>query len=400
MYFYRLKLIIQDKQNCVILICTFLVFLLVMNSLSFGAAKRSSIPVGILNLDDSISANQLVEDLKEVPSLFIYEEERHILNNLLYEEQISTIFVIEEGYEKSIQSGKTKELITMYYLKDNENAKIISDIFAGEMLYNICLNKGYRLYKKLPIEGIDSSSIFTKQEYFKYAQGLMDSADFDFTFDISMITHDGKITEKQTLSNSIIYQQILWGILGMLLSFLAMILAASIVLEHETGVYKRVGISLLHPAMIDISHLAVMLTITSVFSLPMCMLIGNKISAFTFTKGIGLYLLIVLYSTVIGLWFILLAKIIGKVVKYQYLGVLSIAIFGVLGFINLITGFLKSNLLNISKIVPNSWFIQGFTDIILNDTLQEIPYTSYSVLMVMAILMLLLNKIYGDRQSR
>lgn len=400
MYFYRLKLIIQDKQNCVILIFTFLIFLLVMNSLSFGAANRSSIPVGILNLDDSISANQLVEDLKEVPSLYIYEEERQKLDNLLYEEQISTIFVIEAGYEKSLQSGITKNLIMMYYLKDNENVKIISDIFAGEMLYNICLNKGYRLYNKLPMEGIDRSEILSKQEYFEYAQGLMDSADFDFTFDIAMVNQEGKKTENQLLSNSVIYQQIIWGILGMLLSFLSMILATSIVLEYESGLNKRIGISLLKSAMIDRSHLTVMLTISSIISLPLCVIIGNKVSTFTVRQGIGLCLLITLYSTVVGLWFILLAKIIRKVVKYQYIGVLSIAIFGILGFVNLIAGFLNSNLLNISKIVPNSWFIQGFTDIILNDTLQEMPYTSYGVLLIMAMLMVLINKLYGDRQSR
>lgn len=400
MYFYRLKLIFQDKQNCIILACTFLVFLLVMNSLSFGATKRSSIPVGILNLDDSMSSNQLVEDLKEVPSLYIYEEERQKLNNLLYKEQISAIFIIEAGYEKSIQSGKTKELITMYYLTDNENAKVISDIFAGEMLYNICLNKGYQLYKKLPMEDIENSAIYSKQEYFKYAKGLMESADFDFTFDIAMVNQNGKITGKQTLSNSVIYQQIIWGILGMLLSFLSMILAASIVLEYETGLHKRIGISLLHSTMIDINHLAVMLSISSIFSLPLCFLIGIKVSGFTFTKGVGLYFLILLFSSVIGLWFILLAKIIRKVVKYQYLGVLSVTIFGIVGFLNLIAAFLNSNLLNVSKIVPNSWFIQGFTDIILNDNLQEIPYTSYTVLIIMAIFMFILNKLFGDRQSR
>jgi hypothetical protein len=108
----------------------------------------------------------------------------------------------------------------------------------------------------------------------------------------------------------------------------------------------------------------------------------------------------ILFSIVIGLWFILLSKLIHKVVKYQFVGAFSIVLFGILGFLNRLDGFIDSNLLNISKLIPNSWFIQGFTDIILNGSLQYIPYVSFGILIITAICIFGLNEFIGYRQNR
>jgi hypothetical protein len=268
--------------------------------------------------------------MKQVPSLYVYEEDETSLKKLLHSEQLSAIFVIEEGYEKAIQAGKTDELITMFYLKNNGTVKIISDIFAGEMLYKIGLYKGYNLYKALPFSRVDESTDseegelvshrFSEHEYLEYAQGLTKSTDFDFGFDISMINVERNKEISDKLNNSVIYQQIIWGILGMLLSFIAMIMATGIVIDKEIGLDKRIGISLLRTRKVDFSHLGAMLTVLSIFSLILCILVGSKVPDFNLLIGASLYLLMLLFSLVMGLWFVLLGKVIRKVGKYQYIG--------------------------------------------------------------------------------
>lgn len=358
-YLFRMKLIFQDKMTCIVMSFTLLLFLFIMNSLSLGAQEKSSIPIGLINLDHSESAEQLAESVRHVPALFVYEGDKTSLMKLLNEEQINAIFVIKEGYEKSIQIGKSNKLITMYYLEDNKTAKIISDIIAGEMLFKISLYKGFNLYKALPFNkgkndnpdseiGVLDPKRYKEQEYLNYAQKLLESSDYNFSFDINLVNVEKNEEVGEKLDNSIIYQQIIWVILGMLISFVAMFMVAGIVLDKEMGLDKRIRISLLRIRTVDYSHLIAILTVLSIYSLLLCILVGSKLKDFTLRQGGSLYLLVLLFSLCLGLWFILLGKVIHQVGRYQYIGSFSILLFGFIGFLYLVKGIVNSELLNIS----------------------------------------------------
>ncbi len=372
LYVFRMKAIFRDKLTCIIIVLSVLVFLFIVNQLSLNARERSSIPIGLLNSDQSESANQLAGDIKEIPAFYVYEGTEKELKGLLYKEQIHAFFVIEEGYEKWIQTGKTDELITMYYLADNKTVKILSDIFAGEMLYKICLYKGYNLYHSLPepenggTAGSNRNKGYSENEYMDYAKSLTALSDFDFAFDISMINVENQGTQTK-LDNSVIYLQVIWGILGMLLSFMAMLMTAGIVLEKEAGMAGRIKISLLRPFFIDLSHLGAALTVQGFLAILLCIILGRKLPDFTFRQGGALFLSMMLFSLVMGLWFLFLGKFISRPGIYQLIGIFSILLFGLLGFLDLTAELMDIKLLNISKIIPNCWFIDEFTDIILRN---------------------------------
>ena len=410
-YLIRMKLIFQDKMTCIVMLVTLLLFLFIMNSLSLGAQEKSSIPIGLINLDHTESAEQLAENVRQVPALFVYEGDKTSLMKLLYEEQINSIFVINEGYEESIQRGKSNKLITMYYLEDNKTAKIISDIIAGEMLFKISLYKGFNLYKSLPVnknknDNSDSeigeldSKRYTEDEYLNYAQKLLESSDYNFSFDITLVNVEKNEEVGKKIDNSMLYQQIIWAILGMLLSFVAMFMVTGIVLDKEMGLDKRIRISSLRIRTVDYSHLFAILTVLSIYSLLLCILVGSKLKEFTLWQGGSLYLLLLLFSLCLALWFILLGKVIRQVGRYQYIGSFSILLFGFIGFFYLVKSFVNSELLNISYFIPNSWFIQGFTDIILNTSLQDIPYTAHKNLAIIGLCLFILNGLIGRRQNR
>ncbi len=407
LYVFRMKAVFSDKLTVVIMLLSALCFFFLINNLSLHAEERSSIPIGVVNLDRSESANELVENIKEVPAFFVYEGGESELKALLYKEEIRVYFIIKEGYEKSIQAGSTDKLIDMYYPKEDASAKLLSDIIAGEMLYKICLYKGYQSYQFLPRNntGKNTSDPETREdnrlsekEYADYAKSLEARPDFAFAFDISLVNiNNGDFEGK--IDNSVLYLQAVWGIIAMLLSFTAMLITAGSVLEKETGIQRRAKISLLRPYSMDFSHFGAAFTVQSILAFFLCYVLHGKTESLL-KQDIQLFFLLELFSGVMILWFLFLGKLSERLGRYQLIGVISNLIFGLLGFLYLLEGFIDKNLLNISKIIPNCWFIEEFTDIILKTNLQGIPYISFIKFIIAACGLLILNGLISKRQNR
>ncbi len=404
LYIFRIKTILNDKLTCFIMAFSVLVLLFIVNNLSINAGDRSSIPIGLLNLDRSDSAGELAGNIENVPALYVYEGTEKELRELLYKEEIKAYFIINEGYEKALRTEKLSGLVTMYYPKEDKSAKILSDLIAGEMLHQICLNKGYNLYRSLPWETVTgqkkgSSNRDLEKEYTDYANSLITLPDFNFAFDIRLVNIKNRDFEGR-VENSVLYLQAVWGLAAMLLSFTAMMMTAGSVSEKETGIQSRVKISLLSPYRMDFNHFTASFTAQSILGVLIILSFTGRISGFTTKQGILLFLSMELFSAVMILWFLLLGKFTDRTGRYQLFGSLSILGFGLLGFLYLISGFIDEKLLNISKIIPNCWFIEEFTDIILKTSLQDIPYMSYIKLTITAVGLLILNGITGKRQYR
>ncbi len=405
LYAFRMKAIFSDKITWFITVLTLLVSLFLINNLSGNAGERSSVPIGLVNLDRSESADELTGKIKEVPALYVYEKEERELKELLYKEEIRAYFIIKAGYEKSIREGKTEELITMYFTEGDESAKILSDIIAGEMLHKICMYKSYHLYRSLPFKDTDKNDFnsetannrLSEKEYAAYSNSLAATPDFDFAFDMRMINTSNQNQERE-INNSVLYLQAVWGIIAMLLSFTAMLMTAGSVFEKESGIQRRLKVSVIKPYTMDISHFGAAFTVLSILSLFLCGVLIGKTGDLSMNRAIPLFLSLELFSMVMILWFLFLGKLTGRTSRYQLFGVISIFAFGLLGFLYMVEDFTKDKLLNISKIIPNRWFIEGFTDIILNKNLQGIPYISYAGFIISAMGLLILNGFINKRQ--
>ncbi|WFR59842.1 ABC transporter permease [Anaerocolumna sp. AGMB13025] len=407
LFLIRLKTIFDHKLTSILMVVSVISFLFVINTLSFHAKERSSVPVGIVNLDTSQSADDVVEAIKKVPAFYVYEGKEKELKDLLYKEEIRAYFIIREGYEKSIRNGKTDELITMYYLEGDESAKILSDLIAGEMLYKICLYKGYNLYKALPFGSkslgasgsLNRKEELSEQEYMEYANSLLTSPDFDFAFDIRMVDSSNQ-DSAGSIGNSILYLQAVWGITAMLLSFMAMLLTAVTVYEKEQGIRQRVKITLNKHYYMDVNHFTVTFCLLSIITLLLSLGLFFQVPGLGLAGACKIFFLSELFLAVMILWFLLLGNLTVRTVRYQLLGVFSVLIFGFLGFFSLAAGFFDNKLLNISKIIPNCWFIKEFTVIILNTNLENIPYISYIKFIITACGLLVVNGFISKRQYR
>jgi hypothetical protein len=77
-------------------------------------------------------------------------------------------------------------------------------------------------------------------------------------------------------------------------------------------------------------------------------------------------------------------------ISYQIICTIVILATGGLGFYSLISGLYESNLNICLKFIPNSWFIMGFTDIIIYGSRGGYLNEGHRMLLVMSAVVLIL----------
>ena len=386
-FLFRMKLILKDKTTAMVLVISVILFAILIRSLSTSAEDQSSLPVGIVDYDNSKCSKDLVSALKEVTTLRMIEENAPKLQELLLDEMITSIFIIEKGYEERLKSGDLKDMITMYYKKENKSASIISEIVAGEMIYPVSYYKGYRYYEQTPFEG----SKQTASQYESYMRNFVGNrGDFDFAFDMIYTNQEKIVVAEQQISNSVLYNQFIIGILGIFIAFLAMFLLSGTVREKEMGVVIRQRISRFNILKSDLGNLGALLITEGLIALPFTSLVMFELKSKDIRLWASAYILILLNALVLGGAMLLIAKMINRMLLYQVFCSVLILLTGGLGFYHLLTGFYQGFADNLIKIIPNSWFIKGFTDIIIYGSEGGYFKDGHLVLLSMAVILFVL----------
>jgi hypothetical protein len=363
------------------------VFAMLIRSLSTAAEDLSSLPVGIVDYDKSSCSEALVSALGKVETLRMVGGSEKELRKLLLDEMITSYFVIEKDYETHIKTGDLKKLITMYYKQDNKSSSIIADIVAGEMLYPIGLYTGLRYYNQLPVnDQLPAGQKLSENEYISYMKNLVESSkDFNFAFRIVYAKPGNSKLSEEPLPNSILYNQFIFGILGIMIAFIAMFILSQTVSEKENGVDIRLKISGFSVLKRDIGNLAALLLWEGVLALFYTWLILRQLDNGNGKLWLSVYLLLLLNSTVLGGIMLLLTKVIKKMLLYQILCSTLILLSGGLGFYQMLSGFYQGFIEDMVKFIPNSWFIREFTDIIVYGSRDGYSREGYHILAIMAI---------------
>ena len=76
---------------------------------------------------------------------------------------------------EAVSAGKYRGLLNVYHEEGDNVATLVTDIVAGEMMYDICQAHAYLAYEKLkPGE----KEKFDREEYEAYAASLLGSEEF------------------------------------------------------------------------------------------------------------------------------------------------------------------------------------------------------------------------------
>ena len=339
-FILRLKICLKDRTAGICYVISAVVMFCLLLGLSSASEERSAVPIGLYVADESEEATLLVEQMRKTPSIYIYEKSLEELKELLLDGYIDSIYVIEEGYGARVRSTDIDGLVTVISGKDDQTSVMISDIIAGDMMYEICLNKSYRLYADtLPTNALD------KEEYSSYIRELYDSNEFAFNFAVVYKDPKVKKIEERQVTNGMIYKQMIAGMLAMLLCLMAFVSCNCFCIEYEKGVAYRLK---------ELPGSRIPKEIMDFFGVFMYTLPLSIAAGFLFSD-ISAVLVSVVYLMIMCALCTFISKTAKKTESYQLVGAVLVIGLGILGFVSVFAGIIGGP--DFLKYTPNAIYI-------------------------------------------
>ena len=205
----RIKLLCSSKR----LIGLFIVFLmltgLIMNSYDEVAIEKSSIPIGIIDLDNTSMTKDIIKEIDNSEIIRVISGDKEELFNKLQKNEIFSLFIYEKGFTDKVLSLDTDEVIPYYYPSNNMVTKVVSDIVLAGMLDEICYTYCYKSYYK-------NTKLYTyrytPEQYKEYIYNLYKNEDKTLSFRFNIM--DNNTTKDDSLFDTVLlYKEIVFAIL-------------------------------------------------------------------------------------------------------------------------------------------------------------------------------------------
>lgn len=351
----RLKLLFKDKAALLVLVLCGLCFWFCMEDFNQGAEERAGIPIGIVNqAQKEQSAQALIERLKQQSALYVTVGNYKELEQKMLDGYIRCILVIQEGYEEKLRQGNVKNLIAVYREEKDNVAVLITDIVAGEMLYDICLARSYQVYEELPAS---EKQKYTREEYEAYAASLIEKEDFDFAFSFRFVdTKGGESSQKA--GNSLFYRQAVAAAAAVLFALLQFLAMSGLVFEKEQGIALRRRLLVMG----RFSQAAGNILAAGILAVLPCV-----IFTVCTCKGSGrweiffpIFWTSVLFSVMMGIAYYLWADFAHNLFSYQIGGAVFLLLTGIAGFCSMAEGVAGEFPVWLD-LVPNCMYLKWFT---------------------------------------
>lgn len=354
----RVRLFLKDRMTLFVLSVSVLGFLFCMADMNRGAEELASVPVGLVDLDRSEKSGELKDRLDALEALSVkcgtYEE----LAALMEDGRIRCILEIREGYGERLYAGKSRGLLGVYYGEDDRVATIVTDIVAGEMMYDICQAQAYLTYEDLPAGEKDK---YSRQEYEAYAASLVGGEDFDFAFAFRFVGEGGQ-ERKTGIKSSLFYRQVAAAVAALLFALLQMSALSGQCLEREAGISRRRHLAGLSRGA---EFLGSMVACTVFSMLP------AAVFAVCVAAGVGewkkfspVFWTSVLFSVMMALFYYLLAELAPGLFTYQVAGTVVLLVFGICGFCGMAEGILFPEFPGWFDYIPNCAYLRWFVGVL------------------------------------
>lgn len=353
-----LKLMLKNKAVIIILAIISVLFLLLLKSFSTEINVKSNIPIGIIDEDRTDMSKTFVENCKKQEGIYVYDTTRENLEQKLYKNEITGYFVIKPGFQKNVEKGNVKKLIESYSYKSTSFSAIISDILAGEIIYELCLSNTWNMYANLDA----AQSKYNREQFYDYIRKLGEDSQYQYAFDVQFVSDNKGGNGQTAFQYQLIYEQIELGIISMLFCMIAMFLVWSILENPNSQVLRRKSLLFIP---------------TPIFYLGDIVAAGGIMSLYTILGSLFMYLMLhspniqkFLYMTFTGIAFSFgivfvfwcIRKIIKSNTAYQLISFLVIVITGAVSMLSIFSIELEKA----AKLIPNYWFIKGITDAIIS----------------------------------
>lgn len=354
----RLALIVRDKMTVIVFIFCIIVFLLGISELNRTASEQTSLPVGVVDLDQSEASAEFCEKLVKLDSLKVTFGSAEELARQLDESFVRCVIVIKDGFEKKLKKGQYKGIMEMHRQETDAVATVIADIAAGEIMQEICLAHTWKAYNS-NVEDSNEAKM-TEEEYAAYTKDFSADDQFNFAFEFHYADTAGK--EKNPTENSIFYREVVAAAAILLLSLLQFCTMAGIQFEKAQGITRRRRMFRIGMISEAIGNMAATAVCSMLAAIVFCVCVCSGIGSYE--KFWGLFLITIGYCIVMSLVYFVLAKCTRGILSYQMIGSIVVLAFGVIGFCSTVDGTVLRDLPSWFFKIPNSVYLKAFIDLL------------------------------------
>lgn len=356
----RFRLMWRNRLFILLCILLPLFFSLVVNRIFAKSSLYDSVPIAVIDLDNSILSQEVIENIKKNSSIDLKVIGEGDIENYISKEKVQAVYVFEQGMEADIQSGKYDEIISVYAVPGSLTAMGVSDIIAGEIIPAVCEYKVINAAEKLLPEEEREKIIEGISKRIKELQG---NENFVLPVIADMRTPmKEKVSEeeKDVFSTSI-------G-LGLIIIFstLFMLTGSSIIIkERENSVRNRiraVGIAPFRLLAADILSLTSAGMIITVLQFLMMYTAFEKVSA----EGLlAAFLVMLSYAFTASGMLLLASTVIKKRISFQSFMPVIILIIGILSGCIWSLEMMPSVIGRIAVFIPPYWAHAGLLELVL-----------------------------------
>ena len=356
----RLKLLLTNKKLIILYIFFIVLSASIMLTFSKEAEEKSSIPIGIVDLDNTDISRTIINRLSCDETIRVVKGSRDDLLKKLETGEVYSVFVYEKGFSKKLLELDTSGIINHIYPKDAMFGQIISDIVLSPMLDDVCYlycRQQYYHNEKRYIK------ISTKDEYENYFRNLYQTESKKVSFDFKVISNQVRNSDK--LKTKLLYFEIIIGISAILIILVSMIIGNIFIDDYIKGVHKRLYISTMKTSSILLGDFLASVVVSAGFGTIVSVILFKELEITKFNQIIKLLLLIWALECTISMLFVLLSRACKDFVAYQLIGSMCVLILGISGAVYILGFLVDKSISNKLVFAPVATLINGYKNIIV-----------------------------------
>ena len=393
---YRLKIIFKSFFVRVAFVIAILVTIGLIGSFAKVADEKTSIPVGVIDSDNSERSKNIVENLKNVPSLYIIEGEYEELEHQLVEGNVYVIIEINKGFEEFLKEGKKDKLLTQYYISGNKNMSLVSDVVLSQVLDDICYFACIRAYHQH-----DEYDLRSDKEYQEHLRHIYEEykGSVDFDFEIVNIESNKNVTDN--VSNGIIYKLVMVGIITILVSFITLFASNVIISDIRYNTHVRMNISHANCISKAIGDLLALFITSLIYIILSFIILFGKLGLNSFDEVLQMIIGLVLFNVMVCGVFVLLANVVVKEpVMFQIIGAFTVCLMGIFGSFEIIAVLVPDFMKKLANIIPNVYVVRLYNKLcFVEDGIDVLgDMTIFTLVIVFGMLLLVKAKDFIEKR--
>lgn len=390
----RIKLLISNRL-LIFSMCIFFCIATIVSSTFFVTAKdNSSIPVGIVDLDNSTHSKLVIKNMEKVKLVRTTVGTKEQLIDKLKKGELNAVFVIKKGLAYNIESQNINKIVEAYYLSDTSYAKLLSDIVLSTMLDDICYNYAKGIYYKNQIK---LDYVYTEDEYRERIESQYDSQDKTIGFDFDVLNLEEQKSVNKDIDTSLIYRQIVIGIVALILLVLCLLVGNIILDDYKNKVNLRRRTTKMSSTALLIGDIASMWGCIFVFVVFSGIFLINKICLVDKWQKIKFILIMTLFVGTISMVFVMITRLIEDIIAYQFVSALVMLILGISASAYILGFLIDGRIVEITKYTPFGLLINGYKNIILNNSIKTNIIGYVFTIIVIYLVTYIIQIVKGDR---